>query len=168
VSAPPAAIERLRIEVHALVMARGFETAMPHADWTGKYNVLSWLRRTWREDTIRLGWRSHAGSYYFIDVQWSVPRQEGPALVAAGINPSYLRRRVQWQSWPRQWPLVGRLIERRWRAAVLLDLEFGLAWLERCSSPAGALQELKNPERNGPQEGSKAYAQIEHYIRAQL
>ena len=158
-------IERLRVEASGALAARGFELLAPDPEWTGKYHIVSWIRRTWKEDLVRLGWRTRTFNEYFLDAQWSVPRPGHAPLRAAGINPGYLRRGVQVAAWPRRWPLISALLEKRWRAEAMRDLDFALAWLERCASTAGAIQELGNPERNGPRPGSEAYAYIENYVR---
>jgi hypothetical protein len=61
--------------------------------------------------------------------------------------------------------VVGAGVERRWRAEIIADVECVLAWLDACSSVAGALKELGRPERNGPGSHSEAYAYIEQYVR---
>jgi hypothetical protein len=86
-------------------------------------------------------------------------------LVAAGINPGYLRRGLSWGDFPTRWPVLGAIAERRWRREIIKDLQFALTWLDGCSSAAGALEELKRPERNGPGRHTEAYRYIEHFIR---
>jgi hypothetical protein len=87
-------------------------------------------------------------------------------FIAAGINAAYARRGSSDSSLPTELPVIGALAARRWCAEVLLDAESALAWCDRCSTRAGALEELARPERNGPRIGSEAYAHIEHYVRA--
>ncbi len=149
-----------------VVTAHGFSSSGPKSEWTGKHNIVSWVRQSWQEDEIRLGWRKTPTVSYFLDAQWAVPRPQGGKRVAAGMNPGYTRRGLEWRDLPARLPLVGAGVERRWRAEIIADLEFALAWLDGCSSVAGALTELGRPERNGPARQSEAYAYIEQYVRA--
>lgn len=161
----PEPIVRLRAEVQERVEARGFGLSGPTSQWTGKHNIVSWGRQSWKQDEIRLGWRKTPSAMYFLDAQWAVPRPEGVRLVAAGMNPGYTRRGLSWGAFPPRLPVVGTIMEGRWRADIIADLEFALAWLEDCSSVAGALRELGRPERTGPGRDSEAYAYIDQYVR---
>lgn len=137
----------------------------PESEWTGKHNIVSWVRRSWKDDEIRLGWRKTPTASYFLDAQWGVPRPQGERLLAAGINPGYMRRGLRSGALPVRLPVVGAIAERRWCAEIITDVEFALAWLDACSSVAGALRELERAERNGPGRDSEAYAYIEQYVR---
>lgn len=159
----PEPIIRLRAEVQDLVTAHGF--SLLAAKWTGKHNIVTWVRRSWKEDEIRLGWRKTPTANYFLDAQWAVPRPQEGMLSAAGMNPGYVRRGLRWGAFPARLPVAGAIIERRWRAEIIADLEFALAWLDACSSLDGALSEMERPERIGPGSGSEAYAYIEQYVR---
>jgi hypothetical protein len=151
--------------VHGVVTARGFNLVSPDSKWTGKFNIVSWTRRSWKDDMIRLGWRTQPPADCFLDAEWAVPRPDGRKLPAAGILPASMRRGVPCKVWPARFPLLGAILEGRWRAEVMADLEFALAWLDRCSSSASALEDLKRPDRNGPGAGTEAYAYIERYVR---
>jgi hypothetical protein len=76
-----------------------------------------------------------------------------------------MRRGLLLGEFPARLPLVGAIAERSWRAEIMADLEYGLRWLDACSSIAGALKELERPERNGPAKHSEAYAYVEQYVR---
>lgn len=161
----PEPVVRLRADVQELVTAHGFSLSGPKSEWTGKHNIVSWVRRSWKEDEIRLGWRKTPTANYFLDAQWAVPRPQGGTLLAAGMNAGYMRRGLRWEEFPPRLPVVGAIAERRWCAEIIADVEFALAWLDACSSVAGALTELERTERNGPGRDSEAYAYIERYVR---
>jgi hypothetical protein len=161
----PEPIVQLRAEVQGLIMAHGFSPSAPDSRWTGKYNIVSWVRRTWKEDEIRLGWRKTPTASYFLDAGWSVARPEGGMLEAAGINPGYMRRGLRFGEFPLRLPVVGAIAERRWRAEIIEDLTFALGWLDACSSVAGAVKEMERPDRNGPRRDSAAYNYIQQFIR---
>lgn len=120
---PPAIVQLLE-ELRALMASRGFRPVSEVSAWTGKFNVFSWVRHSWKEDLSSDS------------------------------------------SLPTELPVIGALAARRWCAEVLLDAESALAWCDRCSTRAGALEELARPERNGPRIGSEAYTRIEQYVRA--
>jgi hypothetical protein len=160
----PEPIVRLRAQVQALVTAHGFSLLGPDSKWTGKYNMVAWVRRSWKEDQIRLGWRKTPTTSYFLDAQWAIPRADA-TLVASGISPGYMRRGLRFGEFPVRLPLVGAIAERRWRDQIIRDAEFAVGWLDGCSSLAGALSDLERPERNGPGSKSEAYAYIERYVR---
>jgi hypothetical protein len=162
---PPAIVQLLE-ELKPLMASCGFRPVSEVSAWTGKFNVFSWVRQSWKEDLVRLGWRKPPVATYFLDAQWSVPRPGAGIFIAAGINAAYARRGSSDSSLPTELPVIGALAARRWCAEVLLDAESALAWCDRCSTRAGALEELARPERNGPRIGSEAYAHIEHYVRA--
>jgi hypothetical protein len=138
----------------------------PDSEWTGKYNIVTWVRQSWKQDTIRLGWRKTPAPSYFLDGGWAVPRPDARMLSAAGINPGYMRRGLAFGDLPTRWPVVGAMIEERWRREIIADLEYALAWLDGCGSRDGALGELARGERNGPARGTEAYAYVEQYVRA--
>jgi hypothetical protein len=161
----PEPIGRLRAQIHEVVTGHGFSLLHPTSQWTGKFNIVTWVRRSWKEDEIRLGWRKVPVPNYFLDASWAVPRPEGAGLSAAGINPGYMRRGLRSDDFPTRWPVVRALVERRWCAEIVADAEYALAWLDACSSLEGALSELERPERNGPRRDSQAYAYIEQYVR---
>lgn len=96
----PEPVVRLRAEVHELVTAHGFGLSGPKSEWTGKHNIVSWVRRSWKDDEIRLGWRKSPTASYFLDAQWAVSRPQGGELLAAGINPGYMRRGLRWGAFP--------------------------------------------------------------------
>lgn len=67
----PVPISRLRSELEPLLAAGGFQPLAPKSEWTGKYNIFTWVRRTWKEDALRLGWRKSPVPHYFLDAQSS-------------------------------------------------------------------------------------------------
>lgn len=162
----PPAIVRLLEELKPLMESRGFRPVSDVSKWNGKVNAFSWVRKSWKEDEVRLAWRKSPTAVYFLDAQWSVPRPGGGVLTAAGINAGYVRRGLTDTSLPTRLPVIRSLAERRWCAEVLRDAESALAWCDRCSTRDGALGELARPERNGPRVGTDAYAHIEQYVRA--
>jgi hypothetical protein len=85
----PPAIIRLLEELKPLVRRRGFVAVSGTSEWTGKFNIFTWVRRTWKEDALRVGWHSGPVSSYFLAAQWSVPRPDGAPLVASGLNAVY-------------------------------------------------------------------------------
>jgi hypothetical protein len=161
----PEPIARLRAGIHEVVTGHGFSLLRARSEWTGKFNIVTWVRPSWKEDEIRLGWRKVPSPNYFLDASWGVPRPQGETLSAAGINPGYMRRGLRSDDLPTRWPLVGAIGEGRWRAEIIADAEIAIGWLDACSSLAGALRELERPERNGPRRDSDAYAYIERYVR---
>jgi hypothetical protein len=162
----PPAITRLLEELKPLVESRGFVPLSEDSEWNGKFNICTWVRRRWKEDALRLGWRKPPAARYFLDAQWSVPRPGHGFLTAAGLNAGYARRGLRDASFPTQLPLIRELAEKKWCAAVVADAEFALAWLDRCSTLEGALAELRRPDRNGPKAATDAYAHIEQYVHA--
>src|SRR5687768_16052744 len=112
----PEPIPPLRARIHDVVTGRGFTLLRPTSEWTGKYNIVTWVRRSWKEDEIRLGWRKTPTASYFVDASWAVPRPHTDKLTAAGLNPGYVRRGLTWGDFPTRWPLVGAIGENRWRA----------------------------------------------------
>ena len=162
----PVPISRLRLELEPLLAAGGFQPLAPKSEWTGKYNIFTWVRRTWKEDALRLGWRKSPVAHYFLDAQWSVPRTGRGALVAAGLDAGYGRRGLRDGHLPNRFPLFTATLEDRWCKEVVADAAFALAWLDRCSTREGALEELRRVDRNGPAAGTEAYAHIEQYLRA--
>lgn len=64
----------------------------------------------------------------FLDAQWSVPREDGELLMAAGLNAIHARRGLNELELPTAWPLFERWLESRWRAAVVADAEYAFAW----------------------------------------
>jgi hypothetical protein len=153
-------------ELHPLLNRHGFRPVTGRSEWTGKFNIFSWVRNSWKEDLLRLGWRKPPVSSYFLDAQWSVPGAGGRVLTAAGLNAGYARRGLRGGDLPMEVPLIGALMERRWRTEVVADAEFAVSWCDRCATRDGALDELARADRNGPPAGSDAYAQIEQYVRA--
>ena len=161
----PPAIVRLLEELQPLVRTRGFASVSGKSEWTGKFNIVTWVRTTWKEDALRVGWRPGPVPRYFLDAQWSVPQADGRPLIASGLNASYARRRRN-PGLPTQIPLIRQIAEQKWCAEALADAEFALAWCDRSSTLDGALADLARPDRNGPPAGTAAYAYIEQYIRA--
>jgi len=161
----PEPIPRLTAAIHEAITPHGFALASPRSHWTGKVNVLRWVRRAWKHDEIRLSWRKSPTPTYFLDASWAVPRPSGATLSAAGISPGYMRRGQGFGDFPTRWPLLRGMAERRWCDAIVADARFAVEWLDACSSPAGALSELERPERNGPRRDTDAYAYIERYVR---
>jgi hypothetical protein len=162
----PTAIVGLLEALEPVLRRHGFEPLSGKSEWTGKFNVFTWVRRSWKEDAVRLGWRKPPVASYFLDAQWSVPRPDGALLMAASLDAGYGRRGLRDFDLPQHLPIVGLIAAARWRAAVVADAEFALAWCNRCGTRDGALAELARPERNGPRAGSEAYAHVEQYVRA--
>jgi hypothetical protein len=161
----PRPITRLLPELTTLLRASGFTPLADKSEWTGKFNVFTWVRRSWKHDTVRLGWRKPTRSY-FLNASWSTPRPGATDVAAAGINPAFERRGVPGRDLPTRFLLLADRAERRWVADVLADAQFAIAWLDACETVSGALAELERPERNGPAQGSEAFAYAESYVRA--
>lgn len=161
----PPAIVRLRPALTTLAERHGFSPSADNPEWNGKYTILRWCRRgSWKADELRLGWRMPTRSY-FLDASWSVPGSDRSEVVAAGLSASYARRRRTNASLPATVPLLTSWLERRWCDAALADAQFAISWLDRCHSFAGALEELRRDDRNGPRPGTDAYQYIEHHIQ---
>jgi hypothetical protein len=161
----PPAILQLVETLQPVLLSRGFSRLSDKSQWTGKFNVLTWVRRTWREDALRLGWRKPPIASYFIDAQWSVPRTGAGLLLGAGLNASYARRGRRDMNLPSHAPVIRSFVEKRWCSEAVADVEFAIAWCDQCSTIDGALAELVRPERAGPGVGTEAYAHLERYIR---
>jgi hypothetical protein len=156
----PEPIVRLLPELAHLAADRGFAPLSPGSQWTGKYNIVTWVRSSWNTDSLRLGWRKPPVARYFLDAQWSIPRPGQSDVVAAGLNAGHARRGL------RDFALPTPQDADSWHSNVLEDAIFALAWLDRCSARDGAFEELRRPTRNGPGAGSETYAYIEEYVRA--
>jgi hypothetical protein len=103
---PPAIVQLLE-ELKPLMASRGFRPVSEVSAWTGKFNVFSWVRQSWKEDLVRLGWRKPPVATYFLDAQWSVPRPGAGIFIAAGINAAYARRGSSDSSLPTELPVIG-------------------------------------------------------------
>jgi hypothetical protein len=163
----PRPITRLFPELSALMQGSGFTPLTDKSEWTGKFNVFTWVRRSWKQDLVRLGWRKPTRSY-FLDAAWRVPRPGMNDLEAAGMNPAYERRGVAGIDFPTRFPFLANRAERRWVAEVLADAKFAIAWLDGCETVSGAMAELRRPERNGPAQGTEAFAYAEEYVRSHV
>ena len=161
--AQPAAIARLLGELAPAMERHGFQQQSDRSVWTGKFNIFSWQRRTWKTDVVRLQWRVGPASTCLLDGQWSVTI-DGADRQASALNAIYARRGVNLVALPRWWPLVGGWLEARWRAALVADAEHVLAWCARTATRDGALEDLRDPDRNGPPAGSEAFRVIERHV----
>lgn len=141
----------------------GFRQQSDRSVWTGKFNIFSWQRRTWKTDVVRLLWRVGPASTCLLDGEWRVTI-EGVDCQASALNAIYARRGVNLVDLPQWWPLIGGWFERRWRAALIADAEHVLTWCDRCGTREGALADLAREDRNGPRPGSEAYLAIERYV----
>jgi hypothetical protein len=161
---PPAIVE-LRKEFPLVMAGRDFEPVSPKSQWNGKYNVLEWRRESWKQDILRLGWRTWPFSGYFLTAQWNVSQRSGIALLAASLNPGYSRRRQIRNNFPPALPLIGQLLLKRWCREILADVKYALDWLDACSTRDGALAELSKPDHGGPVKGSEAHAAIVKFVK---
>lgn len=158
------AITNLLNSVGAVVEARGFQRVLPPSVWTGKHNVASWSRTSWKTDTVRLGWRKPPIASYFLDAQWCVPRADGGLLPASGINAGYRRRGLSDRRLPDAFE--GSIDSHdTWVAEIVRDAQFAVEWCDSCSTRDGALAELARADRNGPGVSSEAYRYLLDYVR---
>jgi hypothetical protein len=161
----PPEIGELLASLSPVLEARGFRRSRPPSVWTGKFNIASWSRTTWKTDLFRLGWRKPPISAWFLDVEWSVPSSDGSSRTASGMNPSYNRRGARDRRLPSETVQGGRDSVSEWLTEVLRDAEYGLAWCDSCGTRQGALADMARAERNGPGLGTTAYAYVVDYVR---
>lgn len=168
--AQPAAIARLLEDLTPAMERHGFRPQSDRSEWTGKVNIFSWERRTWKLDVVRLSWsvrrvrfRVSPMSSCYADGAWSVPIGDKP-IIASALNAIAARRGVALVELPRTWPVIAAWLEARWRTEMVADIEHAVAWCDRCGTRDGALADLAREDRNGPPAGSEAYLAIERYV----
>jgi hypothetical protein len=126
--AQPDSITRLLDALAPLMQRQVFHPQSDRSEWTGKFNIFSWERRSWRLDVIRVLWRVGPPRACLLDGQWSVS-VDGVEYLASTLNAVHARRRINQVDLPKAWPVVGAALEARWRAALVADADRLARWL---------------------------------------